>query len=100
MRVPPREKDLRHVCSSCAYVDYYNPKMVTPCLWDACFRASEWQLASFRGPFCMVYQYARQSDTHLHAAGGTCPECACVQEAMKTEVATISRSGGGLHSGA
>lgn len=28
MRTPPREKELRHVCSSCAYVDYYNPKMV------------------------------------------------------------------------
>ncbi len=28
MQIPPREKELRHVCSSCAYVDYYNPKMV------------------------------------------------------------------------
>ena len=35
MRVPPREKEVRHVCSSCAYVDYYNPKMARLCLRDA-----------------------------------------------------------------
>ena len=32
LAVPPGEEQLRHVCSSCSFVDYHNPKMVVGCL--------------------------------------------------------------------
>ena len=28
MRRPPTENELRHVCDTCGYIDYYNPKLV------------------------------------------------------------------------
>jgi ADP-ribose/FAD diphosphatase len=34
IRVPENEVELRHVCSSCGFVDYHNPKVVVGCLLE------------------------------------------------------------------
>ncbi|CAK0784711.1 hypothetical protein CVIRNUC_007915 [Coccomyxa viridis] len=32
MRQPPNENEVRHVCETCGFIDYYNPKLVVGCI--------------------------------------------------------------------
>lgn len=32
LKSPAGQKELRHICSNCGYIDYFNPKMVVGCI--------------------------------------------------------------------